>query len=166
MALAPCHCLFQFYVRDLSFEERVDEFVKRYPDYIVPLNNSSLDDEIEELFKLYNIPKYKLDCQLYQRSADYILGVPFNIASYALFTMMIAQCVDMLPGEFIHTFGDCHIYNNHIDTYIASQMDNEPYPLSKMTINPEKKDIFSFTIDDFTLADYQSHKKIDYVISV
>lgn len=80
--------------------------------------------------------------------------------------MMIAQCTNMVAGEFIHTFGDCHIYNNHIDTYIASQMDNEPYQLPIMDINPNKKDIFSFTIDDFKLEDYQSHKKIDYVISI
>jgi len=166
MALAPCHCLFQFYVRELTFEERAQVLADRYPEYIEPIGNSSLDEEIEELFIRYDIPKFKLDCQLYQRSADYILGVPFNIASYALFTMMIAQCVNMIPGEFIHTFGDCHIYNNHIETYIASQMDNEPYPLPKMVINPKKKDIFSFTIDDFTLVDYQSHKKIDYPISV
>lgn len=166
MALAPCHCLFQFYVRDMTFEERCVILVDRYPDYIEPANKSSMDDEIEEIFTRLNIPKYKLDCQLYQRSADYILGVPFNIASYALFTMMIAQCVNMVPGEFIHTFGDCHIYNNHIETYIASQMDNEPYPLPKMIINPNKTDIFSFTIDDFTLVGYQSHKKIDYPISV
>lgn len=166
MALAPCHCLFQFYVRELSFEERAQILTDRYPEYIEPVNKSSMDDEIEELFTRYDIPKYKLDCQLYQRSADYILGAPFNIASYALFTMMVAQCVNMIPGEFIHTFGDCHIYNNHIDTYIASQRDNEPYPLPKMIINPEKKDIFSFTIDDFTLVDYQSHGKIDYPISI
>jgi len=166
MALAPCHCLFQFYVRSLSFEERANELTDRFPDYIEPVTSSSLDDEIEELFTRYDIPKYKLDCQLYQRSADYILGVPFNIASYALFTMMVAQCTNMVAGEFIHTFGDCHIYNNHIDTYIASQMDNEPYQLPIMDINPNKKDIFSFTIDDFKLEDYQSHKKIDYVISI
>lgn len=166
MALAPCHCLFQFYVREMTFEERCVVLVDRYPDYIEPANKSSMDDEIEEIFARLNIPKFKLDCQLYQRSADYILGVPFNIASYALFTMMIAQCVNMIPGEFIHTFGDCHIYNNHIETYIASQMDNEPYPLPKMIINPNKTDIFSFTIEDFTLVDYKSHNKIDYPISV
>lgn len=166
MALAPCHCLFQFYVRSLSFEERATELTNRFPDYIEPITSSSLDDEIEELFTRYDIPKYKLDCQLYQRSADYILGVPFNIASYALFTMMVAQCTNMIPGEFIHTFGDCHIYNNHIETYIASQMDNEPYPLPKIIINPEKKDIFSFTIDDFKLEDYKCHNKIDYPISI
>lgn len=166
MALAPCHCLFQFYVHELSFEERASELAAMHPDYIEPINSSSLDDEIEELFVRFNIPKYKLDCQLYQRSADYILGVPFNIASYALLTMMIAQCCDMLPGEFIHTFGDCHIYNNHIDTFIASQMDNEPYQLPIMDINPNKKDIFSFTIDDFQLEDYKSHNKIDYPISI
>ena len=166
MALAPCHCLFQFYVREMTFEERCIVLVDRYPDYIEPANKSSMDDEIEEIFTRLNIPKFKLDCQMYQRSADYILGVPFNIASYALFTMMVAQCVNMIPGEFIHTFGDCHIYNNHIETYISSQMDNEPYPLPKMIINPNKTDIFSFTIDDFTLVNYQSHQKIDYPISI
>lgn len=166
MALAPCHCLFQFYVRELSFEERAQILADRYPEYIEPVNGSSVDNEIEELFNYLEIPKFKLDCQLYQRSADYILGVPFNIASYSLFTMMVAQCVNMIPGEFIHTFGDCHIYNNHIDIYISSQMNNEPYDLPKMIINPEKKDIFSFTIDDFTLVDYKSHGKIDYPISV
>lgn len=99
-------------------------------------------------------------------SADYILGVPFNIASYALFTMMVAQCVNMVPGEFIHTFGDCHIYNNHIEKFIEEQFINEPYDLPKMIINPNKIDIFSFTIDDFKLVDYKSHGKIDYPISV
>lgn len=166
MALAPCHCLFQFYVREMSFEERLQVLTERYPEYNEPSNRSSLDDEIEELFIRLEIAKYKLDCQLYQRSADYLIGAPFNIASYALLTMMIAQCVNMVPGEFVHTFGDCHVYKNHIDTYIASQMDNEPYPLPKMVINPEKKDIFSFEIDDFTLVDYKSHPKVSYFISI
>lgn len=99
-------------------------------------------------------------------SADYILGVPFNIASYALFTMMVAQCVNMIPGEFIHTFGDCHIYNNHIAKFIEEQSVNELYDLPVMKINPNKTDIFSFTIEDFTLVDYKSNNKIDYPISV
>ncbi len=99
-------------------------------------------------------------------SADAALGVPFNIASYALLTMMIAQCVNMVPGDFIHTFGDLHIYSNHIFKYRTEQMNREPYPLPKMWINPEVKDIFSFTIDDFKLIDYKSHDKIEYEISV
>ena len=164
MALAPCHCLFQFYVREMDVNDRIREWNAHNPENELDMNLS--DSEIMADLDARNAPKYRLDCQLYQRSADYILGVPFNIASYALFTMMVAQCVNMLPGEFIHTFGDCHIYKNHIETYIASQMDNTPYELPTMIINPEKKDIFSFTIDDFKLDDYQSHKKIDYPISI
>lgn len=164
MALAPCHCLFQFYVREMDVNDRIREWNAHNPENELDMNLS--DSEIMADLDARNAPKYRLDCQLYQRSADYILGVPFNIASYALFTMMVAQCVNMLPGEFIHTFGDCHIYKNHIETYIASQMDNTPYELPTMVINPEKKDIFSFTIDDFKLDDYQSHKKIDYPISI
>lgn len=99
-------------------------------------------------------------------SADYLLGVPFNIASYALLTMMIAQCVDMVPGEFIHTFGDCHIYRNHIETYLKEQQMNEPYELPKMWINPGVKNIDEFKFEDFKLIDYKSHGKVEYPISV
>ena len=107
----------------------------------------------------------KLSCQLYQRSADIFLGVPFNIASYALLTMMVAQVTGLKPGEFIHTFGDAHIYNNHIEQ-VKLQLTREPFPLPQMKINPDVKDIFSFKYEDFELINYQSHPHIKGEVSV
>lgn len=124
MALAPCHCLFQFYVAD-----------------------------------------GKLSCQLYQRSADVFLGVPFNIASYALLTMMMAQVCDLAPGDFVHTFGDVHIYLDHMDQ-VHEQLTREPRKLPEMKINPSIKDIFSFRFEDFSLVDYQPHPAISARVSV
>lgn len=124
MALAPCHCLFQFYV-----------------------NNG------------------KLSCQLYQRSADIFLGVPFNIASYALLTMMMAQVTGLKPGEFVHTFGDAHIYLNHVEQ-VKLQLTREPRALPKMSINPERTSIFDFEFDDFQLLDYDPHPHIKGAVSV
>ncbi|WP_022793938.1 thymidylate synthase [Marinococcus halotolerans] len=124
MALAPCHCLFQFYVQD-----------------------------------------GKLSCQLYQRSADIFLGVPFNIASYALLTQMIAHVCDLEPGEFIHTFGDAHIYNNHVEQ-IRTQLEREPRSLPEMKITRNVDSIFDFTIDDFSLEGYDPHPHIKGEVSV
>ncbi|MEO4006993.1 thymidylate synthase [Flavobacterium sp. CAU 1735] len=107
----------------------------------------------------------KLSCQLYQRSADVFLGVPFNIASYALFTMMIAQVCDLAPGDFIHTFGDVHIYNNHIEQ-VQLQLTREPHALPKMILNPAIKNIFDFTFEDFTLTDYDPHPAIKGAVSI
>jgi thymidylate synthase len=107
----------------------------------------------------------KLSCQLYQRSADIFLGVPFNIASYALFTMMMAQVCDLQPGEFIHTFGDAHIYSNHKEQ-IDLQLSRDPRPLPRLLINPDVKDIFSFQFDDFTLVDYDPHPHIKGMVAV
>lgn len=116
------------------------------------------------LFQFY-VANGKLSCQLYQRSADVFLGVPFNIASYALLTMMIAQVCDLQLGEFIHTFGDVHLYNNHIEQ-TKLQLSREPYDLPTMRINPEVKDIFSFRFEDFTLENYQSHPHIKADVAV
>lgn len=124
MALAPCHCMFQFYMAD-----------------------------------------GKLSCQLYQRSADLFLGVPFNIASYALLTMMIAQVCDLKPGEFVHTFGDAHIYLNHMDQ-VNLQLSREPRALPVMKINPDIKDIFGFDYEDFTLEDYNPYPGIKAPVAV
>ena len=107
----------------------------------------------------------KLSCQLYQRSADIFLGVPFNIASYALLTMMMAQVCDLKPGEFIHTFGDAHIYSNHYEQ-LQLQLSRDPRPLPKMILNPEIKDIFSFQYEDFTLVDYNPHPHIKGAVAV
>lgn len=107
----------------------------------------------------------KLSLQLYQRSADTFLGVPFNIASYALLTMMMAQVCGLQPGEFIHTLGDTHIYNNHIEQ-VKEQLTREPRPLPRMIINPEVKNIFDFKYDDFKLEDYNPHPHIKAEVSV
>ena len=124
MALAPCHCLFQFYVAE-----------------------------------------GKLSCQLYQRSADVFLGVPFNIASYALLTLMVAQVTGLKPGVFVHSFGDLHIYKNHIEQ-VQLQLTRVPHPLPTVELNPLVKDIFGFKYDDFKLENYQRHPSIKGAIAV
>ena len=107
----------------------------------------------------------KLSCQLYQRSADIFLGVPFNIASYALLTMMIAQVCGLRPGDFVHTLGDAHLYNNHLEQ-ADIQLQRKPYPLPQMLLNPDVTDIFAFTFEDFELVNYQSHPHIAATVAV
>ncbi|MCC7224137.1 MAG: thymidylate synthase [Chitinophagales bacterium] len=124
MALAPCHCLFQFYIHD-----------------------------------------GRLSCQLYQRSADLFLGVPFNIASYSLLTMMIAQVCDLQVGDFVHTFGDVHLYSNHLEQ-ARLQLSRQPYAPPQMHINPAVKDIFAFEYTDFALHNYQAHPSIKADVAV
>ena len=124
MALAPCHCLFQFYVAD-----------------------------------------GKLSCQLYQRSADIFLGVPFNIASYALLTMMLAQVCGLQYGDFVHTFGDAHVYTNHFEQ-VELQLSRTPNTYPQMRINPEVKSIYDFKFEDFTLEDYNPHPAIKAPVAV
>ncbi|MFT7364745.1 MAG: thymidylate synthase, partial [Algoriphagus sp.] len=107
----------------------------------------------------------KLSCQLYQRSADVFLGVPFNIASYALFTMMVAQVCGLKPGDFVHTFGDAHLYSNHLEqAHLQLSRDIRPLPIMK--INPEVKDIFEFTYEDFTLENYDPHPHIKAAVAI
>ena len=136
VALPPCHAFFQFYVS---------------PSPLTPKGGIKT--------------KPKLSCQLYQRSADIFLGVPFNIASYALLTMMIAQVCDFEPGDFIHTFGDAHIYNNHFEQ-LELQLSRDLKPLPKMILNPAIKNIFDFTFDDFTLEGYDPHPHIKGIVAV
>ena len=117
------------------------------------------------LFQFYVTSDNKLSCQLYQRSADLFLGVPFNIASYALLTMMVAQACDLELGDFVHTFGDVHIYNNH-EEQVLTQLDRDPKPLPKMQLNPSVKSLFDFTFDDFTLTDYNPDSSIKAPVAV
>ncbi|MFY8272947.1 thymidylate synthase [Pseudoalteromonas sp. SSDWG2] len=116
------------------------------------------------LFQFYVLDG-KLSCQLYQRSADIFLGVPFNIASYALLTMMIAQVCDLELGDFVHTFGDAHLYLNHLEQ-VDEQLSRTPFPKPTMRINPEVKDIFSFSFEDFELVDYQAHPHIKAPVAI
>ena len=141
MALPPCHCLFQFYVEPAATADAQRPAAGPRP------------------------PKGRLSCQLYQRSADIFLGVPFNIASYALLTMMMAQVCGLEPGEFVHTFGDAHIYKNHLDQ-VHLQLTRELRPLPTMKINPAVDDIFDFRYEDFTLENYNPHPHIKGEVSV
>ncbi len=135
---------------------------------ISPSENAALGKQAlppcHTLFQFYVLDG-KLSCQLYQRSADIFLGVPFNIASYALFTMMIAQVCDLELGDFVHTFGDAHLYLNHMEQ-VQEQLSREPLPLPLMKINPEVKSVFDFSFEDFELVDYQAHPHIKAPISV
>ena len=164
MALPPCHCLFQFHTRKLSQDERLVIYESKGYQRTheeSPLTQGTLD----EFFDNYGIPSRALDLQLYQRSADLFLGVPFNIASYALLLMMIAQVTGLAAGDFIWTGGNCHIYTNHIDQ-INTQLQRTPRRLPKMTLNPDVKDIFSFTYDDFILTEYDPYPAIAGEVSV
>jgi len=148
------------------------EQIKNNPDsrrLMVTAWNPALVDEMALppchcLFQFY-VADGKLSCQLYQRSADIFLGVPFNIASYALLTMMIAQVCNLKLGEFIHTFGDAHLYSNHVDQ-VELQLSREPCPLPKMKLNSDINSIFDFTYDDFKLVDYQCHPHIKAPVAV
>lgn len=141
---------------------------------VLPDTSKSFDENVANgkaalppchaFFQFY-VANGKLSCQLYQRSADIFLGVPFNIASYALFTMMMAQVCGYETGEFIHTFGDAHIYSNHYEQ-LELQLSRDIRPLPKMILNPEIKDIFDFDFDDFTLVDYNPHPHIKGVVAV
>lgn len=127
-------------------------------------NNKAALPPCHAFFQFY-VAEGKLSCQLYQRSADVFLGVPFNIGSYALLTMMIAQVCDLLPGDFVHTFGDAHIYSNHREQ-IDLQLSRTPKALPTMKINPEIKDIFAFTYDDFELINYDPHPLIKGAVAI
>lgn len=152
--------------------KQVIESIKNNPNsrrHIVSAWNVGQLDDMELppchiLFQFY-VANGKLSCQLYQRSADIFLGVPFNIASYALLTMMVAQATNLEPGDFVHTLGDSHIYLNHVEQ-VKLQLTREPRHLPTMTINPEVNDIDGFSFEDFTLSDYNPHPHIKGKISV
>lgn len=151
---------------------QVVEMIKKTPDsrrlIVSAWNVAELDQmalmPCHTLFQFY-VADGKLSCQLYQRSADIFLGVPFNIASYALLTLMMAQVCELQPGEFVHTFGDAHLYSNHLEQ-TALQLSREPLPLPTMRLNPAVKDIFGFSFEDFTLENYQSHPHIPAPVAI
>ncbi|MEK5267508.1 MULTISPECIES: thymidylate synthase [Heyndrickxia] len=151
---------------------QVIEQIKTNPDSRRLIVNAWNVGEIDRMalppchcFFQFYVANGKLSCQLYQRSADIFLGVPFNIASYALLTMMVAQVTGLEPGDFVHTLGDAHIYLNHIEQ-VKLQLEREPRKLPKMVLNPEVKDIFSFRYEDFTLKDYNPYPHIPGKVSV
>jgi thymidylate synthase len=163
-ALPPCHVLFQFHTEELTLEEREDLLFKltgnSYDRY-----NSVGDLLLEEICNKYNIPTRRLNCQLYQRSCDLFLGVPFNIASYSLLTCMLAQVSNMVAGEFIHTYGDLHIYENHVDQ-IKLQMSREPKKLPTLKLNPNIDNLFNFKFEDINIENYDPHPAIKGEVAV
>ena len=166
MALAPCHCLFQFYTQELTLGDRWWYIEKNFPDHELYNDSLDLSEHAEHaLLDRHNIPKRKLSCQLYQRSADAFLGVPFNIASYALLTHMMAQQCNMAVGDFIWTGGDCHIYSNHQEQ-VALQLSREPMPLPKLAIKRKPDSIFDYKMDDFEFEDYVHHPAIKADVAV
>jgi len=199
MALAPCHTLFQYYVEGrASMEmckelttEQLDEYMQYCrenelevhafqsdqrgfiddPKYWEVIFNFDKKKLVNDWFKERGIKTQKLSCKLYQRSCDLLVGGAFNIAAYAAQTMMVAQCVDMVPGRFIHTFGDVHIYKDHMlpnsdGDSVFTQLEREVRAMPVLLINPEVKDIFAFKYEDFKLTDYNPHKKINYKVAV
>ena len=184
MALPPCHAMFQLYASEIPLEERQEVYRKTPVDLPVigPVDGDFEVDEEDsfaelrltwdEMFKRFDTPKYYLDLQLYQRSADLALGVPFNIASYALLLMMIAREVNMIPRFFIHTIGDAHIYENHIDG-VKEMLSREPLPLPTVTIADKPmpypgcpRDGSVLEPEDFQLVDYQHHPFIKLPVAV
>jgi thymidylate synthase len=161
MALPPCHSFFQFNATPMTLHERISSMNGDQTDNVITLG-AAVD---HERLDAEGVPKYLLECQLYQRSADCFLGVPFNIASYALMTMMVAKLVNMVPGRFIHTTGDTHIYLNHVPQ-VHEVMSREPHRLPIMTINGSQQSIDDFKYEDFVLSNYLYHPAIKGEVAV
>lgn len=162
MKLPPCHVLFQFYTREMTVSQR-DAWARERLGKATILEQS---DEVRHLaLDRLNVPRRYLDCQLYQRSCDTFLGVPFNIASYAMITHMIAQVVGMLPGEFIWTGGDVHLYLNHLEQ-VDLQLSREPRPAPQLHLNAEVENIDDFAYADFGFSGYDPHPAIAAPVAV
>lgn len=162
VVLPPCHVLFQFHTEELTAYERYDSsgWITE-KDIIYQYGEERAHLEMDT----WGVPRRRLNCQLYQRSADLFLGVPYNIASYALLTHMVAQVVGMVPGEFIHTFGDLHLYKNHLPQ-VAEQLSREPLKLPKLKLDSKISNIFDFTPQGVKLEGYESHPAIKAELSV
>lgn len=161
-ALPPCHVLFHFNTEELTKEERILIQKKERPNICRVLHD---EDVTAEWLDEIGIPKKRLNCLLYQRSCDLFLGVPFNISSYALLTYMVAHCVNMVPGEFIHTYGDLHLYKNHLDQ-VKLQLTREPMNLPTLKINSNVRDLFNITYNDIELVNYACHSTIKAEVAV
>jgi thymidylate synthase len=159
-ALPPCHCLFHFHTEELTYDERFQLYRDNGGDLIAEPESTMV-----ELFDVSNTPTRRLNCLLYQRSCDFFLGIPFNIASYSLLTAMIAHVTNMVPGTFTHSHGDAHIYVNHLDK-IKLQMSREPKALPSLWLNPEVKSLFDFKYDDIKLLNYDPHPTIKAEVAV
>lgn len=159
-ALPPCHCLFHFHTEELTYDERFQLYRDNGGDLIAEPESTMV-----ELFDVSNTPTRRLNCLLYQRSNDFFLGVPFNIASYSLLSAMIAHVSNMVPGTFTHSHGDAHVYVNHLDQ-IKLQMSREPKALPSLWLNPEVKSLFDFKYDDIKLLNYDPHPTIKAEVAV
>jgi thymidylate synthase len=169
MALMPCHALFQFYTRELALSEREALFVKQMqsdPDQ-APRDQYMLTmmSAMPAFLDVQRVPRRALSCQLYQRSADAFLGVPFNIASYALLTHMMAQQCNMVADEFIWTGGDCHVYNNHREQ-VELQLSRDPRPFPKLKLARKPNSIFDYKAEDFVIEGYDPHPAIKAPVAV
>jgi len=164
MALPPCHLLAQFNVRQFDTDKRNEVYMARRK-YVTSSVKADMDAKYEgkpktiDVLKECGLPTGYLDCQMYQRSCDAFLGVPFNIASYALLTHLLAQVTGLEAGDFIHTYGDLHIYENHLEQ-VKEQLTRKPLPLPKLWLNPQCTNIEEFTMDDICLRDYNHHPAI------
>lgn len=174
MALAPCHAFFQFYTREMDFEERESWFFDNHDQtkfnyFISELNSRNLDREAYEgeryQYIVENSPERVLSCQLYQRSADVFLGVPFNIASYALLIHMFAQQVNMAVGDFVWTGGDVHLYSNHLEQ-ARTQLGRTPRELPKLIIKRKPDSIFDYKFEDFEIEGYDPHPAIKAPVAI
>lgn len=164
MALAPCHTMFQFYVEDIALQVRLQmawEAKHRLSPSLIELGEDSIHSHLDYL----EVPKHYLSCKLYQRSCDFPVGACYNIASYSLLLMMVAQVTRMVPKMFTISFGDVHVYSNQVDAF-KKQLVQMPLPLPEMHINPSVKSIYDFKMSDFELVNYAHHPAIKYNIAI
>lgn len=160
-ALPPCHCFYHFNTEELTEKERVEMWSKQQDEKYGPqMYRAVIPSQLPN-----DIPTRKLNCLMYIRSNDIFLGAPFNISSYSLLTAMVAQCVNMVPGELTYTIGDAHIYSNHVEQ-IKLQLSREPMELPKLWLNPDIKNLFDFKYDDIKLINYNSHPTIKAEVAI